>query len=350
MLTTNQNKRRNDLKLSAFWQCTSIHLVAKLLDTSVEDLRWLASKGAANYRQYEGKKRSSTPLPGGLPSIISPLKKGRWIEAPRPNTKRIQRRIHVLLRRLNPPEYLFSGFRGRSAALNGQSHDSSLAIVQVDIRRFFPSSDGTRVFTFFNESLGCAKDISHLLWRICTIPDKKKTWVTHLPTGGSTSPILAYFMYMDMFDALERLALSHDLKLTVLADDLTFSGAVIHPSVLPAAEEIIEAYSLQSNWRKRRVLPSKHLKKIVTGVHLTSKGYRVPYEQKKKIAEIWTKIELEPSPQKRAKLYQQLCGFLASAGQIEPGFKATAAKKHKEWRADKEAWEAHLRDSGSRKK
>lgn len=334
MKSPTQNQRRRKLEKCAFWRVRSIHVLARLLKTPVDELRVLSEAGARNYCQYEDRKK-----PG----------KTRWIEAPRPKLKAVQRRIHKLLGRLEPPSFLFSGFHGRSAVTNAFVHELEAPMVQLDIRKFYPSSDGRRVFKFFFEDLSCSKDIADILWKICTIPDRSKPWMSHLPTGGVTSPIMAYFAYMDMFDELESLAQRDGITFTALADDVTFSGLNSGWPTLISAEQIIQNYGLRSHWRKRKVHPASYPKKIVTGVHITANGYRVPFEQKEKISVLWEAVSKENDSKKRMQIYQRLCGSLSAAAQVEPKFRQVAKIKMAEWKSDHPAWNAHSLVSGGRR-
>ncbi len=93
---------------------------------------------------------------------------------------------------------------------------------------------------------------------------------------------------------------------------------------------------------------------IVTGVHITPKGPRVPMKQKESIRNLWTLLtddpkDAHPDAKQRAKVYQKLCGFLSSAAQTESKFRRTASVKLVEWRKDRDAWQAHLSLSGNRK-
>lgn len=90
--------------------------------------------------------------------------------------------------------------------------------------------------------------------------------------------------------------------------------------------------------------------KIITGVHLTSGGYRVPWKQLVKEGGLRAAIVSENQPLKRAKLYQTQTGVLFAAGQIQNGWLSNARAALAKWKNDKPAWDSHKSASGRRKK
>ena len=326
----NGSKRRESLSRCAFWQIKSIHVLAERLGQTVEELRTLADRGTKNFKQYPDKKT------------------GRWIETPQPWLKRVQKRIHLLMARLEPPPFLFSGVRKRSAVDNAKMHRGDVDIIKLDIRKFYPRSDGRRVFDFFEKHLGCSRDVAHILWKLCTITDRESEWKTHLPTGGVTSPILAYYSYLELFESLQEIAERNNLTLSVLADDITLSGENSTAAILKEAEQIIEAHGLQSNLRKRTLLAKSHPQRHITGVQISRKGYRVPTSLQKKIRVLEADLSCAIKVVERVAIYQKLAGCLAAAAQIEPKFHSWRKRVMVQWRAEKVVWEAHCRTGRER--
>jgi len=114
------------------------------------------------------------------------------------------------------------------------SQNAKLSMLKLDIRRFYPSSDGRRVFSFFREDLRCGLEVSSILFKLCTIRKTSNAQRAHLPTGGVTSPILAYFCYQGLFRELAVLAQSHDAMFSIMADDITFSGRNVDSLLKPS--------------------------------------------------------------------------------------------------------------------
>jgi RNA-directed DNA polymerase len=318
------------LSSSPFFGIRSPHILADRLSLgSLADLERLVEAADGNFRQYQD---------------------GRWIETPLPKLKSVQRRIHQLLTRTPPPPYLQSAYKNRSAVRNAESHDGGKPMVRLDIRRFYPSSDGFLVYRFFHEKLRCAPHVAKMLTILCTIGPSNNSRRRHLPTGGVTSPILAFFAYQDMFEELSELAAQNGLTFSVLADDITFSGEGADHGILRKAREIIPRYGLVSNRKKERVWSRAHSNKRVTGVLVTPKGPRVPWERKKAILALRQQLPNEIDIKKRTKTYQRYVGALSSAGQIEERFGVGAQFALAEWRKDKDAWDAHVRASGAKRR
>lgn len=323
------------LENTAFWKLESKRKLAKYLGLpSVAELVALASAGNSNFRCYLDKKV------------------GRYIETPKPLLRSVQRRIHKLLCKAGPPDFLHSAFPGRSAITNAKAHMATSRLIKLDIRKFYPSSDGRKVFQFFYERLHCSSDVSTILWQLCTIREHQteKNWRTHIPTGGVTSPILSYYAYMAMFEELASLALDSSLTFSVLADDITFSGQGANKAIRVSAEAIIRAHGLTPNWKKGRVVDANSSQKYITGVHLTEGGYRIPRKQWTKESEINESVVAEKNPLMRAKLYQKQTGLLFAAGQIDEKIIPKARAVLARWRNDQPAWEAHQKISSRRRK
>lgn len=297
----------------------------------LSELRKLCEDADTNYRQFDMD--------------------GRWIETPKKDLKAVQAKIHKFLSRLEPPPFLFSGYKGRSAVKNAEYHaDSATApMIKLDVRKFYPSCRGGKVFAFFTEQMHCAPHIGGMLTRLCTIGATKNSSQRHLPTGGTTSAILAYQAYRQMFASMDAFCKERNLKLSVLADDITISGTRAIEALAPV-KAMLEAEGLHANWKKQKVWPATHNQKLVTGSVLTPKGLRVPLKLKQNITGLRQKLEGATCSKERAKLYQRWVGSLASAGQIESRFADGARMGLKEWRDDTAAWQSHLADSRKRTK
>lgn len=318
------------IEASCFYNLKSPHKLADLLGITHAQLEDFCEAGSKNYKQFEASDR--------------------WIETPKLPLKRVQRRIHQLLTRIPPPEFLFSAYPKRSSVANADCHHPNAPMVKMDIRRFYPSTNGGLVFDLFIGTFRCAPHVAASLRKLCTISGTPNSLRCHLPTGGVTSPILSYFCYRKMFAALNELAASNNLQFSIFADDITFSGKNADHVILSRARAILAEHGLLSKSKKEKVWSSKHGNKLVTGVLVTPKGLRVPFPRKQSIAELNEALRRAVDPLDRAKLYQRLHGSLASAGQIEPRFMVGARCVLDQWKADGSAWNAHTRLSRNKKK
>lgn len=334
MTTTVQSSQINSNPFSriAFYGLRSPNRLASLLGVSREALERLASVGSENYRQFE--------------------QNGRWIETPKPELKKVQRQIHQRLSRYEAPAYLFSGFKKRSAVGNAHIHlgNAKSVMVKLDIRKFYPSSNGRLVYTFFLDDLHCSSEVASILWKLCTIKNTQNSQHSHLPTGGVTSPILAYFCYHSLFEELAALAAQRNLAFSVMADDITFSGDGDGQEIRKLAALTIQSHGLRSNFKKQKVWGKNQNNKLVTGALVTPKGLRVPLPRKLAIKNLRVALDKSTKNNKKlAKIYQCLHGSLASAGQIEERFGVGARCILAEWKKNTAVWREHLRMSGHRK-
>lgn len=319
------------IEKSPFYRLKSPHKLASLLGLELPDLEKLCKRGDSNYRQFDMH--------------------GRWIETPLKDLKAAQAKIHKFLGRINPPEFLFSGYKGRSAVKNAEHHlDRATApMIKLDVRKFYPSCQGGKVYAFFAEQMQCAPHIAGMLTCLCTVGATKNSANRHLPTGGTTSAVLAYLAYQKMFASLDAFCKERDLTLSVLADDITISGARAVEALAPT-KQMLELEGLHANWKKQKIWPANHNQKLVTGALVTPKGLRVPLKLKKNISTLRDQLKTATSGKQKAKLYQRWIGSLASAGQVEPRFSEGAKKGLEEWRADAPAWQSHVETSRKRRK
>ena len=297
--------------------------LAELLFLTPGELKQLAAGGSANYKQYQ---RS-----------MGVGKSPRWIETPKPPLKQVQRRIHDLLIRVEAPPFLFSGVPRRSAVNNAEQHQVNVPVVKLDVRNFFPSSDGRRVYRFFLETRGCSPDVAGLLCDLTTLASAAAPDRCHLPTGGVTSQILAYYAYRDMFSELADLAERTQTVFSVMVDDLTFSGPGATEALLNEARLILRRHGLESKRRKEKAWRSGEIKSV-TGVVLTGRGYRLPQSRRIRIHQLHGAVERSQSLVEKAANIQRLAGALFSAGQIEARFEEQGRALMQRTRAEKPLW------------
>lgn len=115
-------KLRNKRKLSSFF------------GLKLCDLNKLLSKGSDNYRIFYIKKLGKKP---------------RQVQAPKPILKRIHNRLFEFLKRIEIPDYMYSGMKGRSYIDNAKSHIGIEPLIKLDISDFFPSTKRHHIYDFF---------------------------------------------------------------------------------------------------------------------------------------------------------------------------------------------------------
>lgn len=215
--------------------------LARWLDVTPNDLEWLAdsrglerrpnaSEALRHYRYAWAPKRS-----GGL----------RLLEAPKPRTKEIQRRIlRGILDRV-PSHVAAHGFvAGRSPLTHARLHVRSAIVLRIDLADFFLHVTAAHVRAIF-AALGYPDEVAWMLTCLTTNvapvspralkPDDapniaaiRRTEMLartrHLPQGAPTSPALANLAAFVLDVRLSAAADRVEARYSRYADDLVFSG------------------------------------------------------------------------------------------------------------------------------
>ncbi|MFM9863369.1 MAG: reverse transcriptase family protein, partial [Micropepsaceae bacterium] len=204
------------------------------------------------------------------------------IEAPKPRTKIMQRRVlGEILNHLPPHDAAYGFVAGRSCAEAAAKHAGEHVVITVDLRDFFLSTPLRRVHAVFR-CLGYPHAVARALTSLCSTSTPRhisaghfdhegcqRHLSRHLPQGAPTSPALANLAALSLDRRLTGLANRFDARYTRYADDLTFSGdEAFHASAdrfLKAVETIgrDEGYAL--NAAKTRVMP-RHKRQTITGI------------------------------------------------------------------------------------
>lgn len=233
----------------------------------------------------------------------------RKVEVPKRRLERIHRKMFSLLERIEKPEYLHSGIKGRSYITNAKAHTGSVPLVKLDLKKFYPSVDGARVYRFFQQALQCSPDVSGLLTKLCTIDG-------HVPTGSCVSQLLAYFSAKPMFDDLHILSSQWGLRDTCYVDDLTWSGERATPAFLWDAKKVVHRHGFK--YHKDRVYTADD-QKLVTGVMID--GDRIAVLPSREL-KLWKDINAlgMNEPLERLAAVNSLIGSVVANGQIEKRF------------------------------
>lgn len=231
----------------------------------------------------------------------------RQIFAPRPDLKKVQKRIASLLQRIVPPDYLFAPVAGRSYVDNAAAHLGSRSIRLLDIEDFFPSCTANKVIWLFHKRLECSRDVSAILRGI----------VTHrgsLPQGSPCSPILAYLSYVDMWEEISHIVQEAGCKLSVYADDLTISGDIVREESIWRIKKQLYRHGHRYKLSKER---SKHLRPAeITGVILRPEGLFVPNRQHKGLRDVRKSLNRAKSQNETEGLKAKIRGRVAQMNQI----------------------------------
>jgi RNA-directed DNA polymerase len=206
----------------------------------------------------------------------------RLIEAPKPRTKAIQRRIlDEIVSHLPPHDAAYGFVPGRSCTEAAAKHAGEDVVITVDLRDFFLSTPLRRVHAVFR-CLGYPHAVARALTSLCStstprhisaehfdFEGRQRHLSRHLPQGAPTSPALANLAALGLDRRLTGLANRFDVRYTRYADDLTFSGdrslyARAKP-LLTAVEAIAHDEGYALNAAKTRIMP-RHARQTVTGI------------------------------------------------------------------------------------
>lgn len=267
--------------------------VAQVLAVAVEDLLWLAPRGAFwRERHAEGHALPAShyryrllPKPsGGL----------RLLEVPRPRLMQAQRLILDTLLTAIPTHEAAHGFvRDRGVGSHARIHTGQAMVIRFDLADFFTQIHATRVRALWR-ALGHGRTAAELLTKLTTthtpaavrdrllesmpelptsIAQRRATAQrlarSHLPQGAPTSPALANLCAFGLDVRLQALAQRFGANYTRYADDLVFSGPellqrqfiALRAWVTAIAQD--EGFALRAD--KTRVMPA-HQRQYVTGL------------------------------------------------------------------------------------
>lgn len=249
------------LESSPLYRLSNLRVLAELLDVPVKELRHVDR--LINYHTFEKPKANGD---------------FRVVSSPDPFLKKIQRRILLYLRRINTPEWLISGKKGKSYIDNARYHVKSHFVITADISKFFDHCRCENVYCLYKNTFHMAEDIATVLTKLTTLN-------YCIPTGTPTSQIMAFFSYRNMFNEIAALAECNHLVFTLYVDDITFSSSEqINDNVLNQIEVILKKYGHSMKKEKIRHY-SKYDFKHITGVVISPDGeLKVPNSLRCKIA------------------------------------------------------------------
>lgn len=208
----------------------------------------------------------------------------REISAPYPALMKVQRWIYdnILLPTAKLPDYVTGFIPGKSILDNATPHIGGQFVLKMDIKDFFPSITIDRVIMVFKK-LGYHHRLSYALAALCCSNGC-------LPQGAPTSPILSNIIAKRLDKRIIGFVQKIGLHYTRYADDITISGNVIQLSHIRFIERIIKEEGFVPNLTKTKILGPK-VKKIITGVSISSGKATIPRNMKREIRQQMFYIE-----------------------------------------------------------
>lgn len=243
-----KTKQKYPIDQCALYKCRSRKKLESLLAIERGDLRNIQS--AIKYSSFEIDKKDSTDK--------------RTITAPMRTIKAVQARILSLIQRIERPEWLISGEKGKCYIDNGKAHVDSAYMLAMDIKKFYDNCKRDYVYRFFLNKMQAAPDVAKILTDIVT-------YKGGIPTGCPTSQLIAYYAYEDMFKQIQSCAESYGCIFTLYVDDMTFSSKNPFPQEKLSQEidVILRHYGHKPKYKKVAFY-SKNKAKPITGTIVTS--------------------------------------------------------------------------------
>lgn len=299
------------LNQCALYGIKSKSKLAKILNTSLANIQNLAN-GNNNYRIFL-LEEETCPFTGKY-------KKSRAVQEPLKPLKEIHTRIQKLLKRVITPDYAHAPIKGRSYRSNAMVHMKNTRAATFDVRKFYPSTSKSRIYTFFREQLMCSHDVSSLLSTLTCYDNG-------LSTGSPLSPIMSLHANIPMFEELNTLANEFSLTFTCYVDDLTFSGEIIPKNLGSLVENIIFRHGHTLSTEKTQLFKKSQYKRI-TGIIVFNNTIRVPHQRFLKARAISKAIENEEMPLYKIKLARKLAGLLGEAAFLDNRFSKIAERSY----------------------
>ncbi len=298
--------------------------LANALNLPIPRLRWLAFHSEAStithYVRFQVPKKS-----GGM----------RELSAPHRDLAAAQQWILVNILEKIPTHAAAHGFvPGRSTMSNAVPHVGRFAVINLDLKDFFPSITFPRVKGIF-QNLGFSPAVATILGLLCTECPRRKveyngrtfhvaTGPRGLPQGASTSPALSNLLSRRLDARLNGLAKKLGFGYTRYADDLTFSGpteaAAKTGYLLARVRHIVANENLVVNEAKTRV-QRPNSRQTVTGI-VVNKRPNIPRRTTRRLRAILHQAKkngLEAqNREKRDNFVDWLGGMIAYVQMVNP--------------------------------
>ncbi|MBI9060288.1 MAG: RNA-directed DNA polymerase [Labilibaculum sp.] len=168
--------------------------------------------------------------------------------------------------------------KGKSIVDNAKLHVNKKHVVCYDIKDFFPSITGRRIYGMLQQyPFNANKDVARIIANIATYYDDEKSEKI-LPQGSPTSPYLANMICRKMDSRIFNFFKEKNIHYTRYADDLTFStnDSKKIELILKNVPRFIKEEGFELNNSKTRV-QNYYKRQIVTGI-IVNKKISLPRE------------------------------------------------------------------------
>lgn len=194
------------------------------------------------------------------------VKKGkiREIYIPNPQLKEIQRIINKIFQaNLPKPTYLHTGYKKCRIINVLKCHKASRLAVILDIKDFYGSVKGERIFHFLQRTCNLNVEDTKTIFKLVTYNNR-------LPLGLPTSNIISFWSCKEIFDDIYNYCEKLGYKFTLYADDMVISGDIKDPvNVISRVQKTLKRADLSLNYKKIKIYGKK---KRIMNVHISKNG------------------------------------------------------------------------------
>lgn len=246
-----------------------------------ENLRWAGTTG---------QLRAFSRRPDNFIRYLDRSKPGkqRLIEAPAKRAKEFQTRFLELLARIDLPGYLHSARAGRSYLTNSAAHcDADGCTITMDIESFYQSASVERVVHFLQSTLKHPRDVAVTIANLLCCDG-------HLATGSPASPLVSFWAYRTVFDAIEERVRARDGVFTLYIDDMGITGKGFGHTDALWISRLLRRAGLTVKESKTRIFHAD-APKLVTGRACRNGISRAPNKQHRKMRLAQTQFEKNPN-------------------------------------------------------
>lgn len=257
-----QTIKKYDITQCVFYKCLSQRRLEHLLTLQKYDLNKIQT--TIKYHSFSIDKKGTTDK--------------RKITAPGATLKLVQARILSLIQKVDRPEWLISGEKGKCYIDNGKAHLLANYVLTIDIKKFYDNCKREPVYRFFTDYMKTSGDVAGILTDIVTFNHG-------IPTGCPTSQLIAYYAYRNMFNEINCTAQKYNCKFTLYVDDMTFSNSNIfdYQRLANEVDKILRKYDHKPKYKKIKFYSKKDPKPITGTIVTSDHQLEVPNNLQKKV-------------------------------------------------------------------
>lgn len=293
--------KKYDINQCLLYKCNSPRNLKKALKLTDEEYKDIVK--LVKYHKFQIDKKDSVEK--------------RNITAPDRRIKEIQTRILQLIQKVERPEWLISGEKGKCYIDNGKRHIHSNYFLTMDIKKFYDNCEREYVFRFFKDRMLMAGDLAGLCTDIVT-------YNGGIPTGCPTSQLLAFCAYENMFIEIYEVAQRYGCIYSVYVDDMTFSSEISFDvnRMVNEIDRKLRKYGHKPKYKKIKYYSHGEFVPITGTIVTKDHELKVPNRLQKRVYDDFQEVKNYKGrklTQEEQKKINSLKGRIQASENIEPG-------------------------------